>query len=229
MQPGRDGSVMDRLGPYDLDTIYTGDAKELSKKIPDNSIDLIFTDPVYDRIEDYEWLAETAARVLKDDRACLVWALNPLVNDCTNAMGKYLVFERQLTLFMSGVTVGTHVGRLFVKTSPCIFMSKGQPKLSKQVWDISIGVSNSQKNGKHHKWGKDPTTVFRWIEAFTQPGAIVLDPFTGGGTVPAVCKMLSRRYLAFEIDPETADLARQRVLMTQPPLIVPEPRQLELA
>jgi DNA modification methylase len=48
------------LGPYKLGFnsdenvgIYTGDARELSRAIPDESVDLIFTDPVYDRIEDY--------------------------------------------------------------------------------------------------------------------------------------------------------------------------------
>ena len=40
--------------------------------------------------------------------------------------------------------------------------------------------------------------------------------------------MLGRRYLAFEIDPDTAEMARERVRMTQPPLFVPEPQQLEL-
>ena len=40
---------MTTLGPYDLNTIITGDARELAKAIPDESVDLIFTDPVYDR------------------------------------------------------------------------------------------------------------------------------------------------------------------------------------
>lgn len=63
-----DFDSVDQLGPYLLgpnDTpengIYTGDARELAKAIPDESVDLIFTDPVYDRIEDYRWLAETGA------------------------------------------------------------------------------------------------------------------------------------------------------------------------
>jgi len=58
----------------------------------------------------------------------------------------------------------------------------------------------------------------------------VVDPFTGGGTVPAVCKMLGRQYLAFEIDPATADTARERVRNTQPPLftVLPEQTAMEL-
>ena len=50
---------------------------------------------------------------------------------------------------------------------------------------------------------------------FCLSGGIVFDPFSGGGTVPAVCKMLDRNYIAFEIDPATAARARVRVEATQ--------------
>lgn len=62
-------------------------------------------------------------------------------------------------------------------------------------------------------------------DAFCPPAGVVLDPFTGGGTVPAVCKMLGRKYLAFEIMPEVAELARERVRNAQPPLFTLEPEQ----
>jgi hypothetical protein len=52
---------------------------------------------------------------------------------------------------------------------------------------------------------------------------------SNSGTVPAVCKQLNRQYLAFEIDPVTADLARQRVANTQPPLPIIYPEQMEIA
>ena len=66
------------------------------------------------------------------------------------------------------------------------------------------------------------------IDRLTETENVVWDPFTGGGVVPAVCKQLGRRYLAFEIDPKTADMARERVRNTQPPLFVPEPEQPQL-
>lgn len=48
-----------------LDEIITGDAREVVKEIPPESIDCIFTDPVYQNIDDYRWLATEALRVLK--------------------------------------------------------------------------------------------------------------------------------------------------------------------
>lgn len=80
--------MIDRLGPYLLGPnddencgIYTGDARELAREIPDESVDLIFTDPVYDRIDDYKWLAETAARVLNATGHLLAWQGQPWLPD----------------------------------------------------------------------------------------------------------------------------------------------------
>ena len=35
-----------KIGAFETNQIYTGDTQELSKSLPDESIDLIFTDPV---------------------------------------------------------------------------------------------------------------------------------------------------------------------------------------
>jgi len=43
-----------------------------------------------------------------------------------------------------------------------------------------------------------------------------------------VAKSFERRYIGFEIDPEVAEMARQRVVNTQPPLFVPTEEQLPM-
>lgn len=222
-------AMTDRLGPYKLNRIYTGDARELSKAIPDESVDLIFTDPVYDRIDDYRWLAETAARVLKPDSACLIWYATPLKDltmDALRASG--LTYRWDLSLFLSGPG-GSVLSGIICKKTDCFWFEKGKSKTYQHIWDVHIGITLSGgKNINQHAWAKDYAVTWRWLNAFTETKAIVFDPFTGGGTVPAVCKMLDRCYLAFEIDPEIAELARQRVLQTQPPLPMPEVVQGEL-
>jgi len=40
--------------------------------------------------------------------------------------------------------------------------------------------------------------------------------------------MLNRQYLAFEINPDTAERARERVRNTQPPLFVMQAKQAKL-
>ena len=66
-----------------------------------------------------------------------------------------------------------------------------------------------------HKWNKNEAAIWTWLEAFTQEGDVVLDPFTGEGAVPMVCKKLNRRYIAFEIGPDIAERARQNIVRVE--------------
>jgi DNA modification methylase len=50
-----------------------------------------------------------------------------------------------------------------------------------------------------------------FIQLFTQPGDLVLDPFTGSGTVGVVCKRLGRRFLGMDIVPSYVELAQKRI------------------
>lgn len=219
--------MSESLGPYLLgpnDTlengIYTGDARDLAKVIPDESVDLIFTDPVYQNIDDYRWLAETGARVLKDGGSLLAWVTVLSQYDLKPLIGKRLGFCAPLTYVKVGKTYAMFSRRLFVWTTPCLWFAKGKA-VNSYMPDT---VVSTQSTVGTHKWNKNPEAVLTWLAAFA---GIVFDPFTGGGTVPAVCKMLGRQYLAFEIEPATAELARERVRNTQPPLFVEEPRQAE--
>ena len=75
---------------------------------------------------------------------------------------------------------------------------------------------------RFHAWGQDESTARYFIDCFLpKAGGIVLEPFAGGGTTPAVCRTWGWHYLAFEIDPATAERARERVHNTQPPLFIP--------
>ena len=51
----------------------------------------------------------------------------------------------------------------------------------------------------------------RIIEACSQPGELVLDPFGGSGTTLAVAKKLGRRYLGFELSKQYAEQAQERL------------------
>lgn len=222
---------MDRLGPYLLgpnDTpengIYTGDARELAKAIPDESVDLIFTDPVYDQIDDYRWLAETAARVSKLDGALLTFC------------GIGYQAETQAALKSGGRTVDWIFPIVYSAGNTPRFHPKGFAKWTMLLWVggqpkrhfCDAQISTFEKNNNSHQWTKNRKPVMAYLKAFSLAGEIIFDPFTGGGTVPAVCKMLGRRYLAFEIDSDTAELARQRVRQTQPPLPGLQVEQLKL-
>lgn len=63
--------------------------------------------------------------------------------------------------------------------------------------------------------GKHPTqkplgVLARLIQASTQPGAWVLDPFSGSATTGIAANLLGRRYLGLEIENEYLEMSRAR-------------------
>ena len=217
------GDNVTTLGPYELNTIITGDARELAKAIPDESVDLVFCDPVYDRIDDYRWLAETAARVLKPDGNALAFVNSKWITRITKQCH---TINPLLALVIRNGPAPLN-GRVISKVHHLLWFGSGKlVGYMPDFWQTTRPWSRI--NTHNHKWTKDPNYIKTVFNAFTYPGATIFDPFTGGGVIPAVCKMLHRNYLAFEIDPETADMARKRVAETQPPLPLVMPEQLEL-
>ena len=49
-----------------------------------------------------------------------------------------------------------------------------------------------------------------YIEALTDPGDIVIDPFAGAGSTLIACELTGRRCFALELEPRYCDLVRAR-------------------
>jgi len=216
------------LGAYELNHIYTGDARELAKKIPDESIDLIFTDPPYPRefLPLYGWLAETAARVLKPDGFMLTYCGN-LYKDQIFAMTMpHLSYFWDYQTIDGAATVVWPRRSIAKSKSILAWRKQGSAALPRtNVLGVWVGTGSDKR---WHEWGQDESSARYFIDCFLPAGGVVLEPFAGGGTVPAVCKAHGWQWLAFEVDPATAATARDRLKMTQYPLLVPQPEQVAL-
>jgi DNA modification methylase len=66
-------------------------------------------------------------------------------------------------------------------------------------------------NNKGHS-ATFPVALPTWfINVFTRPGDLVLDPFSGSGTTAIAAKKLGRQYLGIEINNEYVDYSRKRL------------------
>ncbi len=199
-----------------LDQIVTGDAKRLAEEIPENSVDMIFTDPIYDRIEDYAWLAETAARILKPGRACLVWCSNVGQYAVQPLMLRWLPFVLPLTYTKIAKTHKAFGYKTFLWSTPLLWFQNGAHDhdwLHDTIVDVDSNavVSTTTPPNNSYKWHKNPEAYIYWLLRFTKPGDIVYDPFTGSGSLPLCCIQHGRHFIASEIIPEVADQARERI------------------
>ena len=218
---------MFEFGPNDTEEngIYTGDARELSRNIPDDSVDLIFTDPIYKQINDYRWIAETGARILKPGGNLIVQTGHYYLPDVIKTMDNQLDYVWIIAEKFFGPTGSLYQKRIIACWKPYLWYSKGK-RSGGWVMDWILGGGRDKR---HHNWGDNSVMFVNLIERLTDEESVVFDPFTGGGSVPAACRVLERNYLAFEIDPDTAQTARERIKDIQPRLpidILPEQREL---
>jgi len=229
--------------------IITGDARELAKRIPDESIGLIFTDPPYnigfaryenysDNLPDDEYIGMLAglrrmgpvAIIQYPEETCRY--IVPALGTPTH-VGAWCYSSNVSRRFrlISYYGISPRYDRIlqpYKNPDDRRVIRNERPGTPIYEWWTDIQLVKGNSKEKNHICPIPLKLAKRIITLSTNAGDTVLDPFVGGGTIPAACKILGRNYIAFEIDPETAELARERVRNTQPPLFVMEPEQLEL-
>jgi len=222
-----------------LDQIIAGDARELAPAIPDGSVDLIFTDPVYQDLDAYRWLAETALRVLAPKGKLLAWCSKPKMARAQLTMedaGLEYVYTLDYTVVAKTFRMRWY--NLFCWTTPCLWFQRDGSASRPRKWipdnftdtitlddeavemRAALGdtfISTAGPSGSYI-WNKNLHVLTAWLDAFSTPGAIVYDPFAGSGSVPVVCKMLGRHFYASEIKPDVAAAAQARLDATPLPL-----------
>lgn len=77
------------------------------------------------------------------------------------------------------------------------------------VWQLPA-IGRWEKSCGKHPTQKPLGVLARLIQASTQPGAWILDPFNGSGTTGIAANLLDRRYLGLEIENEFLAMSKAR-------------------
>jgi DNA modification methylase len=80
-----------------------------------------------------------------------------------------------------------------------------------RFWSVPLLSLRSLGDWKPHPTQK-PVQLLRYlVEAYTNEGDTVLDPFVGSGTTAIACQQLKRHFIAIERNPEFVAIARERL------------------
>lgn len=257
--------------------IFWGDAiNVLKKKLPDNSVDLIFADPPYNIGKKFANNVDRWPNDLEYAKWCYKWidlCINKLkrtgsfyVMTSTQCMPLLDIYLRERMKILSrivwhydssGVQAKKYYGSMY---EPILFCVKNDAVYTFNTTEIMIEaktgakrklidyrksiptVYNSQKvpgnvwyfprvryrmdEYEEHPTQKPEALLERIIKASSNPGDLVLDPFSGTFTTSSVAKRLGRRSIGIEIEKTYVKIGLRRVGIQEQldgePLLAPE-------
>jgi len=202
--------------------VICGDCNEILRNLPDESIDLVLTDPPYG-----VHYRDRMGRTIAND------------NDLTKVLGAFTDLYRVLRpdsfcISFYGWTAVDHffaawkgagfrpVGHIvFAKRyassqrilrachEQAFLLAKGRP--ARPADPISDVQPWSYSGNRAHPTEKSIDTLMPLIKSFSLSGAVVLDPFCGSGSSLVAAAFAGRQYLGIELETRYCELARRRL------------------
>lgn len=203
-----------------INKILFGDCLEIMKKIPDNVIDVIITDPPYginkNKILGDESLAIWKAslsdsfRVLKPISFYCLFCSVEKIPEVMQEATKLFDYRWQVIFYVNNGMVRGSMG--FSVYYPCLIFMKGQAKIRKQLKDVyEVSTSSKEMKQRVHPYQKDLGFVSKLVETCSNESNIVLDPFIGSGTTALACIKTNRRFIGIEKDQYYWEVANKRI------------------
>jgi hypothetical protein len=196
----------------DQHNILHGDMDLLWNEVGDESADLLLTDPPYADVSAYERLAKLTAAKLKPGCLCLAYTGQIHLPAVMAAMSTHLTYWWMFGIRFASSHCAIYPRHIQNVWKPILAYAK--PPLQPAPEWLSDLLQGGGRDKEHHVWGQDQSEVEYLIEKLTEPGALIVEPYCGGASVPAACKSLGRRWIATEIDKNTVLIARKRLAET---------------
>lgn len=217
-----------------MSKLYHGDCIEIMKKhIPNESIDLIVTDPPYlidykTNRRKYEHEFDTVIqnddnpqiiidyikecyRILKNDSAMYMFCSFDKVDFFKQELEKYFNVKNMIIWVKNSHTAGDLEAQ-FGKQYEIIFLvNKGRKLINgvrlTDVWNFDKVSGNHQQ----HQNQKPVNLIEQCIIKHSKENDIVFDGFMGSGTTGVACKNLNRQFIGIEIEEAYYKMAEKRI------------------
>jgi hypothetical protein len=190
------------------------DFRELD--LPDESIDVIITDPPYpaEYLPLFDDLGYMASLCLKPGDLLAVMVGQSYLPLLIEKLSAHLTYHWTLAY----LTPGGQSSQLWTRKvntfwKPILCFAKGEYDGG---WFGDVAKSAVNDNDKeHHYWGQSESGMTELIERFSKPGDVILDPFLGGGTSAVVSARLNRAFIGCDLDSQAVETTLKRLKARQ--------------
>lgn len=208
-----------------------GDCLELMKEIPDNSVDMVLTDPPYgmdfqsNRSKEgkkyqkikgdkkpFIWFLRDAYRILKNDSCIMVftdWKNQEVFKMALDTAG--FKVKSQVVWNREHHGMGDLKGAFAPMHDIAWFATKGKYQFKgKRPKDV---LSHKRIGGNEscHPTMKPVSLNEEILNSTTAENDIVLDCFMGSGSTGVACKNLNRKFIGIELDDKYFEIAKERI------------------
>ena len=213
--------------------VYNTDCIDGMKKMDDESVDLIVTDPPYlmnyktnhrkDKNHRFcktiqnddneqlikDFIAESH-RVLKDDSAVYIFCNSNKIDFFKQEVEKYFKIKNIIVWIKNNWTAGDLQAAYGKQYEFIIYANKGRKKFNgKRITDVWFFDRVSGKEQLHQN--QKPTELIELcVEKSSNENDLVLDPFMGSGTTAVASRNLNRDFIGFELESEFCDMCNER-------------------
>ena len=206
-----------------INKVFNEDCLETMKRMEDNSIDLVLTDPPYGIGANKMTLGNGKRKIF---RGTLDWDNKPPTQEIFDEI--FRISKNQI------IWGGNHLIEQIGVNSSCWFFwdkgtgdndfadgelaftsFKGALRKAKVSWVGANAKEQSDKDRFHPT--QKPIKLMEWCLRYSkiEKGSIVYDPFMGSGTTALACKSLGLDYIGSELDEDYYKIIQKRLSAVQ--------------
>lgn len=178
--------------------------------LPDESVDLVFTDPPYPAEYLPLWadLALWAQRVLRPGGLLVAYSGQMYLPDVMLSLGSELDYVWCGSLVTPGQHNQVHARHVRSGSKPLLFYAKTPYQPGPWIEDTYISEGRTKDD---HDWQQSVGAARFYIERLTAPGAVVVDPFLGSGTTAVAAIELGRSFIGADVDAAAVTTVHRRL------------------
>jgi|TARA_R110002124_G_scaffold241345_1_gene406583 site-specific DNA-methyltransferase (adenine-specific) len=208
--------------------LFHGDCLEVMKTLPDQSVDLILTDPPYgmefkssyrkikyDKIKNDDnlyWLEDFVKLCFnkaKNNTAHYIFCSFHNIDKFKQAFEEYFTIKNILVWEKNNTSMGDLTADFAPKIEFIIFLQKGRKLINGNRSPNIFKFARTQN--KYHPTEKPIMLMEHLISKFSNEKDVVLDPFMGSGTTAIASRNLNRKFIGIELDKKYFDTVNKRL------------------
>ena len=191
-------------------TLLLGDMRERGEEIPDESVDLVFTDPPYPQEFLSLWsdLSALAARVLKPNGMLIAYTGAMYLPEVMTRLAESLSYWWAGAIILGQPHSKVHARNVNQTSKPLLFFVKPGAKPAAWIED-TYRSEGAQKDG--HDWQQSIGCASYYIGKLLSKSGTVLDPFLGAGTTGRAALDSGCDFIGIDNDPKAFAVAQERL------------------